>query len=108
MQPIKTAAVTAGLFAMFTAGALFAQTGTQESPSAATGVRVIIHSVADLDKTVSFYRDGLGLAMVGPGGKPATTLAAPRALDESLSKFTATHGAKFRSHLQTPWREIRS
>jgi catechol 2,3-dioxygenase-like lactoylglutathione lyase family enzyme len=97
MQPIKTAAVTAGLFAMFTAGALFAQTGTQESPSAATGVRVIIHSVADLDKTVSFYRDGLGLAMVGPGGKPATTLAAPRALDESLSKFTATHGAKFRN-----------
>jgi catechol 2,3-dioxygenase-like lactoylglutathione lyase family enzyme len=98
MQPIKTAAATAGLmFSILAAGALFAQTGTQESPSAATGVRAIIHSVADLDKTVSFYRDGLGLEMVGPGGKPATTLSAPRALDEELSKFTATHGAKFRN-----------
>ena len=98
MQPIKTAAVTAGaMFSMLAAGAMFAQTGTQESPSAATGVRAIIHSVADLDKTVGFYRDGLGLEMVGPGGKPATTLPAPRALDEALSKFTATHGAKFRN-----------
>jgi catechol 2,3-dioxygenase-like lactoylglutathione lyase family enzyme len=82
---------------MLSAGALFAQTGRQESASAATGVRAMIHSVADLDKTVSFYRDGLGLEMAGPGGKPATTLPAPRALDESLSKFTATHGAKFRN-----------
>jgi catechol 2,3-dioxygenase-like lactoylglutathione lyase family enzyme len=99
MQPIKAAPATAGLiFSMLTAGALFAQTGAQESPGAATGVRAIIHSVADLDKTVSFYRDGLGLEMVGPGGKPAlSTLPAPRALDESLSKFTATHGAKFRN-----------
>jgi catechol 2,3-dioxygenase-like lactoylglutathione lyase family enzyme len=98
MQLLKAAAVTAGaMFSMLTAGALFAQTGTQESPSAATGVRAIIHSVADLDKTVSFYRDGLGLEMAGPGGKPVSTLAAPRALDESLSKFTATHGAKFRN-----------
>jgi catechol 2,3-dioxygenase-like lactoylglutathione lyase family enzyme len=88
---------TVAMFSMLTAGALFAQTGTQESPGAATGVRAIIHSVADLDKTVSFYRDGLGLEMAGPGGKPAGTLAAPRALDESLSKFTATHGAKFRN-----------
>jgi catechol 2,3-dioxygenase-like lactoylglutathione lyase family enzyme len=93
MQPMKTAA----MFSVLAAGALFAQTGTQESPSAATGIRAMIHSVADLDKTVSFYRDGLGLEMAGPGGKPATTLAAPRALDESLSKFTATHGAKFRN-----------
>jgi catechol 2,3-dioxygenase-like lactoylglutathione lyase family enzyme len=98
MQPTKTAAVTAGLmFSMLTAGAVFAQTGTQESAGAATGVRAMIHSVADLDKTVSFYRDGLGLELSGPGGKAATTLPAPRALDESLSKFTATHGAKFRN-----------
>jgi catechol 2,3-dioxygenase-like lactoylglutathione lyase family enzyme len=98
MQPIKTAFVTASaMFSMLAAGAMFAQTGTEESPSAATGVRAIIHSVADLDKTVSFYRDGLGLEMAGPGGKPATTLPAPRALDEALSKFTATHGAKFRN-----------
>jgi catechol 2,3-dioxygenase-like lactoylglutathione lyase family enzyme len=96
-MPMKTAAVATALISMFTAGAMFAQTGSQESPSDATGVRAIIHSVADLDKTVSFYRDGLGLEMSGPGGKPATTLSAPRALDESLSKFTATHGAKFRN-----------
>jgi catechol 2,3-dioxygenase-like lactoylglutathione lyase family enzyme len=98
MHPIKTAAATTGLmFSLLTAGAMFAQTGTEESPGAATGVRAMIHSVADLDKTVGFYRDGLGLEMSGPGGKPATTLSAPRALDESLSKFTATHGAKFRN-----------
>ena len=98
MPSIKAAAATAGaLFWMLAAGALYAQTGTQESSGAATGVRAIIHSVADLEKTVSFYRDGLGLEMVGPGGKPATGLSAPRALDESLSKFTATHGAKFRN-----------
>jgi catechol 2,3-dioxygenase-like lactoylglutathione lyase family enzyme len=98
MQPIKIAGATAGaLLSMLTAGALLAQTGTQESSSAATGVRAIIHSVADLDKTVSFYRDGLGLEMAGPGGKPATTLPAPRPLNEDLSKFTATHGASFRN-----------
>jgi catechol 2,3-dioxygenase-like lactoylglutathione lyase family enzyme len=98
MQTMKTAAVTSvAMFSMLGAGAMFAQTGTQESPSAATGVRAIIHSVADLDKTVTFYRDGLGLEMVGLGGKPTTTLSAPRALDESLSKFTATQGAKFRN-----------
>jgi catechol 2,3-dioxygenase-like lactoylglutathione lyase family enzyme len=98
MQPMKTTAVTAGvMFSMFTAGALVAHAATQESASAATGVRAIIHSVADLDKTAAFYRDGLGLEMVGPGGKPATTLPAPKPLDESLSKFTATHGASFRN-----------
>jgi catechol 2,3-dioxygenase-like lactoylglutathione lyase family enzyme len=98
MQLIKAGAVMAGLtLSTLTAGALFAQTVGQESPGAATGVRAIIHSVADLDKTVAFYRDGLGLEMVGPGGKPATKLPAPSALDETLSKFTATHGAKFRN-----------
>jgi len=97
MQLIQAAPVTAGLMFSVFAGAMFAQTGAQESAGAATGVRAIIHSVADLDKTVAFYRDGLGLEMSGPAGKPATSLSAPRALDESLSKFTATHGAKFRN-----------
>ena len=97
MQLIKTAAVTAGaMFSMFSA-VMFAETATQKLPGAATGVRAIIHSVADLDKTVSFYRDGLGLAMVGPEGKPVTTPPAPSALDAELSKFTDTHGAKFRN-----------
>lgn len=98
MQPKKSAATAASaLFSVLTTGAMFAQTGTQESPGVATGVRAIIHSVADLDKTVNFYRDGLGLEMAGPGGKPVTTLPAPKPLDEALSKFTATHGAKFRN-----------
>jgi catechol 2,3-dioxygenase-like lactoylglutathione lyase family enzyme len=76
-------------------GILSAATG--DSPGPAIGVRAIIHSVGDLDKTVKFYRDGLGLQPVGPGGKPVTTLPAPQALNEDLSKFTDTKGAKFRN-----------
>jgi len=71
--------------------------GTADAPGPAVGVRAIIHSVGDLDKTVAFYRDGLGLQPVGPGGKPMTALPTPRPLDEDLSKFTDTHGAKFRN-----------
>jgi catechol 2,3-dioxygenase-like lactoylglutathione lyase family enzyme len=71
--------------------------GTADAPGPAIGVRAIIHSVADLDKTVAFYRDGLGLMPVGPGGKPLTTLPMPKPLDEDLSKFTDTHGASFRN-----------
>jgi catechol 2,3-dioxygenase-like lactoylglutathione lyase family enzyme len=98
MQTSKGAAAAArALLSVLIAGAMFAQTGTQESPGVATGVRAIIHSVADLDKTVAFYHDGLGLEMAGPGGKPVTALPAPKPLDEALSKFTATHGAKFRN-----------
>src|SRR5271154_5316324 len=93
MQLSKAVVVTAVVtFSTFAPRAVLAQTGTQESPSAATGVRAIIHSVANLDKTVAFYRDGLGLPMVGFDGKPTSTVPMPRALDEGLSKFTDTHG----------------
>ncbi len=71
--------------------------GTTDTPGPTVGVRAIIHSVANLDKTVTFYRDGLGLQPIGPGGKPLTTLPAPQALNEDLSRFTDTHGAKFRN-----------
>ncbi len=71
--------------------------GTADAPGPAIGARAIIHSVTDLDKTVAFYRDGLGLQPVGMGGKPLTAMPVPRALDESLSKFTDTHGGKFRN-----------
>jgi catechol 2,3-dioxygenase-like lactoylglutathione lyase family enzyme len=71
--------------------------GTADAPGPAIGVRAMIHSVADLDKTVAFYRDGLGLQMVDMGGKPVTALPAPQALNEDLSKFTDTHGGKFRN-----------
>src|ERR1700733_12704689 len=83
------------LVAALACGMLSAATG--DAPGPTTGVRAIIHSVTDLDKTVKFYRDGLGLQPVGPGGKPMTAMPAPRALDEDLSKFTDTHGAKFRN-----------
>jgi len=82
-------------FAVAACGILSA--GTADAPGPAVGVRAIIHSVADLDKTVAFYRDGLGLQPVGQGGKPMTALPAPQALNEDLSKFTDTHGAKFRN-----------
>jgi catechol 2,3-dioxygenase-like lactoylglutathione lyase family enzyme len=91
---VVTAVVTLSMFAPH---AIAAPPSTQDSPAAATGVRAIIHSVADLDKTVAFYRDGLGLQMVGNDGKPATKTPMPQTLDEDLSKFTDTHGAKFRN-----------
>src|SRR5579862_2857308 len=87
----------------FTGAALVAATcgilsaGVADAPGPAIGVRAIIHSVGNLDKTVAFYRDGLGLQPVGLGGKPLTAMPAPRPLDEDLSKFTDTHGAKFRN-----------
>jgi len=71
--------------------------GTADAPGPAVGVRAIIHSVADLDKTVAFYRDGLGLQPVGNNGKPVTALPSAQPLNEDLSKFTDTHGAKFRN-----------
>src|SRR5271170_5724236 len=78
---------SAALVAAATCGILSA--GTVDAPGPAIGVRAIIHSVADLDKTVAFYRDGLGMT--------ADPLPKSSALDEDLSKFTDTHGAKFRN-----------
>jgi catechol 2,3-dioxygenase-like lactoylglutathione lyase family enzyme len=98
MQVKKTSVVTAVVtLSMLGPGARFALSGSADSQAAATGVRAIIHSVADLDKTVSFYRDGVGLPMVGFDGKPTSTVPMPQALNEDLSKFTDTHGAKFRN-----------
>ncbi|MBV9770022.1 MAG: VOC family protein [Bryobacterales bacterium] len=78
--------------------AVFGQVGSaSDAPGPVVGLRAVIHSVGDLDKTVQFYRDGLGLPPVGAGGKPMTTMPQPSALNEDLSKFTDTHGAKFRN-----------
>jgi|SRR5665213_877669 len=90
MRGFRSAVVVAAACGMLSAG-------TGDAPGPAIGVRAIIHSVGNLDKTVAFYRDGLGMQPVGPGGKPVTAMPAPQALDESLSKFTDTHGAKFRN-----------
>ncbi len=90
MRGLRNAALVAA-----TCGILGA--GTADAPGPVTAVRAIIHSVGDLDKTVAFYRDGLGLQPIGFGGKPLTTLPKPRALNETVSKFTDTEGAKFRN-----------
>ena len=69
----------------------------QQVSGPSLGVRAIIHSVANLDKTVKFYRDGLGMEPLGPGGQPLTALRAPNPLNAELSRFTNTQGAKFRN-----------
>jgi catechol 2,3-dioxygenase-like lactoylglutathione lyase family enzyme len=53
----------------------------------------LAHTVDSLDKTVPFYRDVIGLPVNG-ARDPVTQQ--PQALDEDMSKFTATKGAKFR------------
>ena len=51
----------------------------------------LIHSVADLDKSVSFYRDALGLELKN------AAVPVPRYLNDALSDLTNTHGASFRA-----------
>jgi catechol 2,3-dioxygenase-like lactoylglutathione lyase family enzyme len=53
----------------------------------------LAHAVESLDKTVPFYRDVIGLPVNGRD----PLAAQPTALNEDMSKFTATKGAKFRS-----------
>src|SRR5579872_5247126 len=51
-----------------------------------------IHSVGDLERSVAFYRDTLGLKIqLGTGGLPA-----PLPLSKAFSDLTDTRGAKFR------------
>lgn len=52
------------------------------------------HAVESLDKTVPFYRDVIGLPVNG-ARDPLTQQ--PQALNEDMSRFTATRGAKFRA-----------
>ena len=54
----------------------------------------LAHAVESLDKTVPFYRDVIGLPVNGARDPLA---AQPQALDEDMSRFTATKGAKFRA-----------
>ena len=53
----------------------------------------LAHAVDSLEKTVPFYRDVLGLT--APARDPLA--AQPQALNEDMSNFTATQGAKFRA-----------
>jgi len=54
----------------------------------------LAHAVESLDKTVPFYRDVIGLPVNGARDPLAQQ---PQTLDEDLSNFTATKGAKFRA-----------
>jgi catechol 2,3-dioxygenase-like lactoylglutathione lyase family enzyme len=54
----------------------------------------LAHAVDSLDKTVPFYRDVIGLPVNGARDPLAQQ---PQALDEAMSNFTATQGAKFRA-----------
>jgi hypothetical protein len=54
----------------------------------------LAHTAESLDKTVPFYRDVIGL-QVNAARDPLAQQ--PQALDEDMSKFTATKGAKFRA-----------
>jgi catechol 2,3-dioxygenase-like lactoylglutathione lyase family enzyme len=54
----------------------------------------LAHTAETLDKTVPFYRDVIGLPVNGARDPLA---AQPQALDEEMSKFTATRGMKFRA-----------
>ena len=57
------AAWMAGLFG---AVAMFGQTGAVESP--VVGVGPFLHIISDLDQSLAFYHDTLGLEVTGPAG----------------------------------------
>ncbi|MEO8096995.1 MAG: VOC family protein [Acidobacteriota bacterium] len=73
-----------GLAAVALSGVTFGQTPV-------VALQNLAHTAADLGKTVAFYRDVLGLPMNG------TLQGAPAPLDEAMSRFTATQGARFRA-----------
>src|SRR5271163_3602140 len=58
------AAFMAGLFG---AVAMFGQTGAVESP--VVGVGPFLHIISDLDQSLAFYHDTLGLEIAGPAGE---------------------------------------
>jgi catechol 2,3-dioxygenase-like lactoylglutathione lyase family enzyme len=71
-----------------------AQTTPASPTTPVTQLQNLAHTVDSLDKTVPFYRDTIGLPVNG-ARDPLTQQA--QALDEDLSRFTATKGAKFRA-----------
>jgi len=54
----------------------------------------LAHTVESLDKTVPFYRDVIGLPVNGTRDPLSQQ---PQALDDDMSRFTATKGARFRA-----------
>ncbi|MEP6962679.1 MAG: VOC family protein [Acidobacteriota bacterium] len=86
--------ITRGLTVAVAVGAAFGQ-----APSATPVIALqnLAHTVTDLGKTVPFYRDILGLPLNVAAGRPDPLLAAPAALNDDMSRFTGTKGAKFRA-----------
>jgi len=82
--------------AILTAGLTIPLLLSAQTPLATPVVQLqnLAHAVDSLDKTVPFYRDVIGLPVNGARDPLA---AQPQALDEDMSNFTATKGAKFRA-----------
>jgi len=77
---------------MCVAGVLFAQSASAQSapPGDVIGVGNFTHLVANLDKSVEFYRDRIGLELLGPQG-PRPFAAVP-----AIQKATNTRTAQVR------------
>jgi catechol 2,3-dioxygenase-like lactoylglutathione lyase family enzyme len=72
---------------LYTAGLLWGQSAP---PGSVIGVGNFTHVVADLDRSVEFYRDRIGLELLGPQGK-RPFVAVP-----AIQKATDTPGAQVR------------
>lgn len=88
----RTLLVLAAMATMATLAALPAASFAQTTP--VVQLQNLAHAVDSLDKTVPFYRDVIGLPLNGTRDPLA---AQPQALDEDMSRFTATKGARFRA-----------
>jgi predicted enzyme related to lactoylglutathione lyase len=67
---------------------------SQAQTTPVTALQNLAHTAESLERTVPFYRDVIGLPVNGASDPLA---APPQALDEDMSKFTATKGMKFRA-----------
>src|ERR1022692_1995935 len=67
--------------------------GQQTPATPVIQVQNLQHAVDSLEKTVPFYRDVIGLTV----GAKDPLAAQPAALNEDMSKFTGTQGAKLRA-----------
>ncbi len=81
------------LFKLLAAAVLFTRLAYPQS-TPVVQLQNLAHTTESLDKTVSFYRDVLGLPVNGARDPLAQQ---PQKLDEDMSKFTATKGMSFRA-----------
>jgi predicted enzyme related to lactoylglutathione lyase len=84
----------AKLFSLLFLAALVAPAAAFAQTTPVTALQNLAHAVDSLDKTVPFYRDVIGLPVNGTRDPLA---AQPQVLNEAMSMFTATKGARFRA-----------